>query len=350
MKKIFGALFAATVLLLTGCSGTTVVYYDECGCSDGGTQNTIPDNTDPPDTSAALKTGLAVITDLSGSKSATAADYNVTIVAVTVDDGGVIEQCLIDGIAAQLPFDSSGTLTGDLSASVPTKNELGEDYGMKAYGGAKYEWYEQAAALARYAEGKTVEELLRGAVDDSGYAAPADLAATATIRLDGLVAAIAQAADRAQHRGAQRGDRLRLAVISSLDSSSSATSDTLGTAQLDSDIAAITRRGDVITSCHIDSLQAKVAFDATGAITSDITTPAPTKNELAEDYGMKAYGGAKYEWYEQAAAFSRYVTGKTGAEVAGIAVTEGKAAEADLAASVTIGITGFQALVAKAMA
>ena len=64
---------------------------------------------------------------------------------------------------------------------------------------------------------------------------------------------------------------------------------------------------------------------------------------------MKAWGGAIAEWNEQAASFAAYVTGKTAAEVAGIAVAEGKPADADLAASVTIAIGGFQALIAKAL-
>ena len=64
---------------------------------------------------------------------------------------------------------------------------------------------------------------------------------------------------------------------------------------------------------------------------------------------MKQYAGSAYEWNEQAAAFAAYATGKTAQEVAGIAVNE-KAAptDADLAATVTISIGGFQALIAKA--
>jgi len=80
-----------------------------------------------------------------------------------------------------------------------------------------------------------------------------------------------------------------------------------------------------------------------------LTAPVKTKNELGDDYGMKAWGGAKYEWYEQAASFAKYVTGKTAAEVAGIAVSEGKPADTDLSSSVTISIGGFQALIAKVM-
>ena len=66
---------------------------------------------------------------------------------------------------------------------------------------------------------------------------------------------------------------------------------------------------------------------------------------------MVAWGGAKAEWNEQAAAFAQYVTGKTAAQVAGISVTETtKPADGtDLASSVTIAIGGFMALIAKVM-
>ena len=66
-------------------------------------------------------------------------------------------------------------------------------------------------------------------------------------------------------------------------------------------------------------------------------------------YGMKAWGKATFEWNEQAANFAAYVTGKTVAEVTGIAVDEAtKPADADLAATVTIKIGTFQELIAKA--
>lgn len=334
------------LLLLSGCSGTTVVYYDECNCPEENQQQAQT----PPDTDNdknALKTGLAVIAGVSDSQNAQHADYSVTIAAVAVDGDGVIRQCMIDGVSTQVAFNSAGTVTSDINASVLTKNELGDDYGMKAYGGASYEWYQQAEALAKYAVGKTAAELQRSAINADGYAADPGLAATATIRLDTLVQAVAQAADSAQSRGAQAGDTLHLAVISKVSNSTSATPDTPGTAQLDSDMAVVTRSGDTISSCYIDSLQAKVTFDATGAITSDIAAPIPTKNELGDAYGMKAYGGATYEWDQQAESFSRFVTGKTLSEVAGLATADGYAADAALAASVTIRVSGFQALIAK---
>lgn len=346
MKKKLAFFLALSLVLsaLAGCAGTTVVLGG-CTCPTEG-----PAPTTPP-AEGAVKTGLAIVTGISGSKNAECADYDVTLVAVTLDDKGVIDSCVIDSIGTKIAFDATGTITTALDSEIKTKNELGDAYGMKEYAGSKYEWYEQAAALASYAKGKTVAELKSGAIDESGKApAGSDLASTATIYLGGYVAAIEKAAANAKHLGAQAGDELRLASISSIASSASATADKAGNAQLDCDVTAVTVKDGVITSCYIESLQAKVAFDATGTITTDLTAGVKSKNELGADYGMKAWGGAKYEWNEQAASFANYVTGKTADQVAGIAVSEGKPADADLLASVTISIGGFKALIAKVMA
>jgi len=195
-----------------------------------------------------------------------------------------------------------------------------------------------------------VEELKSGAIDETGKAPDgSDLASSATIYLGGYVAAIEQAAANAQALGAQSGDVLKLASINGVDSSAAATAEAAGTAQLDSTVTALTMNGDTITSCAIDAVQAKVSFDAAGVITTDLTAPVQTKNELGENYGMVAWGGAIAEWDAQAAAFAAYVTGKTPEEVSGIAVDAGtKPTGEDLTASVTIAIGGFQALIAKA--
>ena len=221
---------------------------------------------------------------------------------------------------------------------------------MVAWGGAIAEWDAQAKALADYTVGKTVEELKSGAVSESGYAPEgSDLATQATIYLGGYVSAIEAAVSNAQHLGAQTGDTLKMAATTGIDGSKNADAENAGNAQLDVTVTALTMNGEVITSCAIDAVQAKVSFDASGTITSDVSAPVQTKNELGENYGMVAWGGAIAEWDTQAASFAAYVTGKTPAEVAGIAVTETtKPAEADLSSSVTIAIGGFQALIAKA--
>lgn len=358
MKKYLSLLTvtALVIALLTGCMGTPVVVND-CTCpSEGETTPTEP-TTQTPVAEGAVKTGLAVITTAADSTSATAdaagaVKLDSTLVAVTVDDAGVINSCIIDSIPATVNVDAAGAITSDITAAVPTKNELGADYGMVAWGGAIAEWDSQVAALCNYAVGKTVTELKTGAIDETGKAPEgSDLASAATIYLGGFVSAIEQAVNNAQHLGADAGDELRLVTLNKLSSSTNATAEAEGCAQLDGDIAVVTSRDGVITSCIIDSIQAKIAFDTTGTITSDLTAAIPSKNELGENYGMVAWGGAIAEWNVQAASFASYVTGKTAAEVAGIAINEAtKPADgSDLASSVTISIGGFQALIAKAL-
>ena len=361
MKKF--SVFLSLVLiasLLVGCAGTPVIYHEDCTCptetQSAPVVDTTPAPTEAPVTAAgALKTGLYIATNVRDSVSATTdaegeAKYDVTVVAVLVDDNGIIRDCIIDGISTSVKFDAAGAITTDLTNPPQTKNELGENYNMVKYGGAIAEWDAQAAALASFAIGKTVEELKNGAVDETGYAPEgSDLASSATIYLGGYVEAIEIAAGTARHLGAQAGDKLSLAVLTGIGSSTAADAETAGNAQLDVDATAITMNGGTITSCVIDSVQAKVAFDAAGAITSDVTAAVATKNELGENYGMVAWGGAIAEWNQQAASFAAYVTGKTPAEVAGIAVDEAThPTDADLASSVTIAIGGFQALIAKA--
>lgn len=351
MTKRISLILTLTVLLslLAGCMGTPVVI-----CNENTTPAEAPVTdaaTTPGNSGEAVKTGLAIIATAAESASADGetdgtAKFDVTTVAVTVDDAGVIVSCKIDSIPASVTFNAAGAITSDLSAPVLTKNELGDDYGMKKYAGSAYEWYEQVDALAKYAEGKTADQLKNGAVGEDGKAKDADLATTATIYLGGYVSAIEEAVKNATHLGAQRGDELRLASINALSSSADVGEEKPGLAQLDSNVTALTVRDGVITSCYIDALQAKVNFDAQGAITSDLTAPILTKNQLGDDYGMKAWGGATYEWYEQAASFASYVTGKTAPQIAGIADAS---SDADLAATVTISIDGFQALILKAV-
>ena len=357
MKKIAIALILTLVLgIFAGCSGDVVVIGG-CTCPTGGHNNpTQPTDPDPQPTGTtihSLKTGLAVVANTTGSENGVKADYDVTLVAVLVDDDGIIRDCIIDSIGTTVEFDAAGTITSDITAAVLSKNELGDSYGMVAWGGAVAEWYQQADALARFAVGKTIDQFKSTAIDATGKApAGSDLASSATIYLGGYVAAVEQAVNNARHLGAQTGDELRLAAMPKLSSSVSATAEKAGTAQLDCDVTALTvNEGGKVTSCYIDSLQAKVTFGTDGVITGGISQAVETKNQLGERYGMVAWGGAIAEWNDQAASFAAYVTGKTAAEVAGIAVDAGtKPTGADLVSSVTIAIGGFQALIAKALA
>ena len=349
MKKIIAFLSLALCLsLLAGCTGTTVVYTD-CTCD--GQHVTVTEDTTPvtedttPVTEGSVKTGLAVLASVKTTDASAEAEgkasYDVSLVAVLVDDNGVIVDCIIDSIGADVTYDTAGAITSGISDNVLTKNELGFDYNMELYtnGAAVGEWFEQAAALAQFAKGKTVEEVFAAIDSETGLASDADLATSATIKLGGYVAALEVAVANAKHLGAEAGDELKLASINAVAEDGS----------LNCDAVALTLSGETITSCAIDSLQATVTINADGTAAAGNTL---TKNQLGFDYNMELYtnGAAVGEWFEQAASFCAYVTGKTVAEVAGIAVNENNApADADLAASVTIKIGGFQALIAKAV-
>ena len=349
MKKLISLILCcALVLTLAGCAGTTVVV-GECTCPpEAHTPAAAPTEASAAPTEApaapetpaagALKTGLAILPNLSKSVATTAeaegkAEYDVTVVAVTVDENGVIQNCVIDSLGATVPFSATGKTV------VQTKNELGFDYGMVKYNAYPIgkEWFEQAAALADFAVGKTVDQV------KGNYSSDVDLATSATIYLGGYVGGIEAAAANAKDLGAVSGDELKLVITAS-------TTAEAGKIQLDLDAAAVTLKGETVTSATIDSLQAPVTFDEAGAITSSLDAPK-TKNELGFGYGMVAYKASAIgkEWFEQAEFFCDYITGKTLTEVATIAVDEGtKTTDVDLATGCTIAIGGFQKLIAKA--
>lgn len=365
LKRIFALLLSALFLLsaLAGC-GTTVVVVGPEGNKPADTDapasqppaETQPAETQPTDggDSAPVKTGLAVVTGLDSSKDASAegdglAQSDITLIAVTVDGDGVIDSCVIDTIQAKINFDTSGKLTTDPSTTFRSKNELGDEYGMRKASSIGKEWNEQMAALAQFAVGKKASELKGVAVDESGKAGDADLAASVTLYIGNFVDGIVAAAENARDLGASKGDKLGLASETNMSKSKDASADGDGLAQAYATFAAVTFNGDTVTSCYIDAVQANVNFDTAGKITTDLTVAPQTKNELGDGYGMRKASSIGKEWNEQAAGFCAYVTGKTVAEIKGLAVDEsGKAADADLAATTTVGIGEFQTLIEKA--
>lgn len=149
---------------------------------------------------------------------------------------------------------------------------------------------------------------------------------------------------------AEGGVKTGLAIVTNIGSSVDASAEAEGAAQADSMIAAVTVDADgKITECVIDAAQTVVNFGTDGKITTDLAAEFQTKNELGTNYGMHKASSIGKDWSEQAAAFAQYCIGKTADEVNGIAVTEGKAADADLAAGCTLYIGDFQTAVAQAV-
>lgn len=353
MKPLISITLTLTLVmaLLAGCAGkpATIQPVDAQDSTEASNPSSTESGSD-----ATVKTGFSMTMDVTSSTDASvegdgSAQTNITLVAVTVGDDGVIDDCVIDMVQAKIGFDTTGQLTTDPATTFASKNELGESYGMKNASSIGKEWNEQAAAMAGYAVGKTVEDLKGIAVNQSGAPTDADLAASVTLAITDFIAGIEDAVNQAQHLGAKAGDRLTLVASTDMAQSKGASAEGDGLAQIDATVAAVTFDGDTISSCYIDAAQTGVNFNTEGVITTDLTAAQLTKNQLGEAYGMKKASSIGKEWNEQAAAFSAYVTGKTADEVSSIAVSESPSAgDADLAASVTIGIGDFQSLIAKA--
>lgn len=317
MKKVSVLLVLSLILgLLAGCTGAPEVYPTEYDSPEGELTDAHAPSVDekpqperPVVTEGPLKTGLYIGASVTGNQ------LDVIMVAVLVDDSGVIADCVIEGYSENIvTYEDFGLITNSRKA----KHSVADS--------AIVEWSEQAAAMTKYAIGKTIDELKNGSIDGSGYAAegidPASSAAMCSMA--GIEAAVA----RAQHLGAQSGDILKMEVDGFIGVEK----------DVNLDGAAVSMNGDRITSCVIDEL---IAWSPYANLQS--------RNQLGENDTWNLFSSLGTEWYEQAAIFAAYVTGMTAAEVDGIAVDAyGCPAEVGLIGSVDFGINRFQWLIVDA--
>lgn len=311
--------------------------------------------TTPSATEGGLKTGFAVVSTVGDSKDAGDKDglakADSTMIAVLVDSTGKIVNCVIDGVQTSINFSKEGKLVTDIKTEFKTKKELGADYGMAKASTIGKEWNEQVDAFAKHVTGKTLEEVKGIAINEKTAPTDAELAASVTISVGGYIAAIEKAVNSAKDLGAKEGDKLGIAAVTNIkDSKDVGEKDGLGQAYSTYTAASFGADGKV-TSCIIDGSQSNVNFDKTGKITTDLKAELKTKNELGADYGMAKASAIGKEWNEQAEAYAKYVVGKSVDEIKGIAVSEkGAPSDAELAASVTVGIANFTAIMEKAAA
>ncbi|HJA25375.1 MAG TPA: hypothetical protein H9795_04900 [Candidatus Fournierella merdigallinarum] len=303
-----------------------------------------------------VKTGIAIVSSLSGTNAsadeAGLAQVDSTVAAVTVDESGKIVACKIDVAQNKVPVNADGSF--DTSLTFKSKQELGTDYGMTPASPIGKEWNEQADAFAAYVVGKTAAEVEAiGVVGEHNAPDVADLAASCTMNVVDIKAAIVEACNNAQDLGATAEDTLGLGLSTEMSSSKlPADNEGAGLVQTDTTYAAVTYDKDgKITSTLLNCTQAKFDTTTEGAVTPKSETLVP-KMEQGDDYGMRAASPIGKEWNEQATAFAGYLTGKTAAEVSGIGVVGEHSAPdvADLAASCTMNVVAFIDAVGRAMA
>lgn len=141
--------------------------------------------------------------------------------------------------------------------------------------------------------------------------------------------------------------KLGLGLSTAINTSKDATAEKDGSAVVYSFIAALTVDANgVILAADLDVLQAQVAFNAEGKLTSDLSAPALTKTEIGDGYGMKAISPIGKEYYEQLSGLEQWLIGKTAAEFK--AAVEGK--DETLLAVCTVSMTSMVTAVEKAVA
>lgn len=360
MKKLLALVLvlAMSLFAFVGCTQETPVAEEpsaeEPVAEEPATEEPA---TEEPAAEGAVKTGLAVLTSVGKSKDASADAEGVgqsdsVVIAVTVDNEGKVVKAVIDHQQTKINFSAEGKVTTDLATVAKSKQVLKEEYGMGKASSLGKEWYEQANSLADYIVGKTAEEIMAIPTDEVGVTTDADLVSSVTIKLNDLKATAEKAIANAQDLGASADDVLGLAINTTVAKSKDAAADAEGQTQAYSIYTASTFDADgKITSNILDASQATVKFDATGKITSDLAAEVNTKVELGEAYGMIKASTIGKEWFEQAAAFSEYATGKTVEDLKGINLDEtGHATDADLVSSVTFGIDEFILVIERAFA
>lgn len=319
MKKIFTltlcALLIASMLLMGGCSAK----------------------------SATLKFGAGVYVSAPAATDATAdkdgsGKVDVTVAAVTVDGDGKIVACDLDTASNSVSFTADGKAVAN--SEFKTKYEQGTNYNMVAYGGAQKEWFEQVDAFESFVAGKTLDEVKAlMAAENKGNSDV--IAAGCTIMIHEFVGAIEKAYNAAAESNVTDKDVLKVTAFTR-QTCADATEEKNGSNKVETTVfaAAVDADGKVVAASS-DCVEVDFAFDVKGASKLDTSKAVVTKKEQGTDYGMVAYGGAKKEWFEQAAAFDSVCIGKTASEIAGLAGEAGKGVEEVQNAGCTIIATGF---------
>ena len=314
------------------------------------------------------KLGMGIVVNMDSSKTGNA-QVDATVATVVTDAEGKIVLCRID-VAQNKMAVADGAV--DTAKTFQTKMELGDAYGMAPVGidndgnGVCKEWYEQAKAFEAYVVGKTGAEVAALQTQEAGghqiAVDQALLDAGCSMQITDFMSAVAKACADEQGMSFKTAATFTLGVAAKTTAaeSTAATAEAEGVVKMYTDFAAaVIADGKIIATLN-DAIQPQIKINAAGEIVEKSFTE--TKRNLKEGYNMATYGasmdnngdGKVLEWYVQSQAFSNYVVGKTGAEVASMqtkTLENGYQISADdalLTAGCTIQITGICAVVAQA--
>jgi len=285
---------------------------------------------------AGLYIGTPAVTDATEDKEGTG-KLDVTAAVITVDADGKIVSCQLDTASNTVKFTSEGKAVAN--TEFKTKYELGKDYNMVAYGGAKKEWFEQADAFETLVAGKTLDEV-KALVADADKGTEEVINAGCTVMINEFVGAIEKAFAAATTE-ISADAKLKLGMATE-QTCTDATEEKNGSNKVAVSVfaSAVDAEGKIVAASS-DCAELSFTFDAKGVSTLDTTKAVVSKKDQGANYGMVAYGGAKKEWFEQAAAFDAACIGKTASDIANLLGEDGKATSDLQSAGCTILVGGF---------
>ena len=307
----------------------------------------------PAPAAAEYKLGMGVELKTTSSKTEQA-QVDATVATVVTDAEGKIVLCRIDCAQSKMPV-VGGAVEAD--KTFKTKMELGDDYGMVAYGAAMAEWDAQTKAFEEFVVGMTGEEVAALETvlhNNHNISTDETLLAGCTMDIVDFKAAVAKACADEWAVTFETADAFTLGLAAVTDASESTAAadgaDAVVKMYTEFGAVAVAADGKVLAALN-DATQPKITVSAAGEIVG--ADFKGTKRELGDAYGMVAYGAAIAEWDAQSAAFSDYTVGKTAAEIRAIETKtndHGYAVPADetLYAECTMQITGMMEVIARA--
>jgi len=313
---------------------------------------------------AKVKVGLGACTSFSESYSigedhygqpatATNAQVDIHVAAVTLNADGTIADVQIDAIQVKNSVDATGALAADAKTEFTSKYDLKEGYAMKDASPIGKEWYEQIDNFETWCKGKTADQI-KAVVGEDGKPTDDTLKSGCTIVIGDITAAVVDACEKAVETDASTADTLGVALIGEMTKATNAADaeDGVGTFQAYVNFACTTQNANgEITSVLIDSIQAYPTWDAAGKLTTDLEQDVRTKYTKQGDYGMQpASSLEKGEWFQQIDAFKQTILGKKAADVTAIAVDEsGYPTDDTLRTGCTMKISAYKTVVVKSL-
>lgn len=348
-------------LALTAALAVSMVA---CGAQNDANSSTPDSTVNTESTEVTYKTGVGSVVSVSpkdadaAKEKGASAQISTTVVAATFDSEGKVVSATIDVAQQSGKFDLKGQADGEVD--LRTKNEKGDDYGMRGASQIGKEVCEQHEALAAYWVGKTVEECVNMPVyekDENHTAVPdvEDLKSSVTITVGDYLKALQKAYDNAvECTGVPAKTGLGIVPSASVTAADAAKEKGASFQMSTSYIVVALDEANTVVAAQLDVAQQKVAFDLEGKVSGE--TDLRTKNEKGEDYGMKGASSIGKEVGEQHAAFTAWMAGKAAADVSGMETYERDEnhtacpADEDLKASVTVTVGDYLKAFDKAVA